>query len=121
MCSSPVYNRASLLGVCAITVLLIATHGAYASRMDCDYLQVAGGRDWFPITYFDPITKQPLGQGYQLVQQLGKQLGIPIRFKPNIPWPRVLAMARNGSLDIIAGLAGRLFSIDCRYPTIKTT
>jgi polar amino acid transport system substrate-binding protein len=71
----------------------------------CNELKVGGAATMFPITYVDPHSKKPEGKGYQLARQLGEHLGIPVKLKSNYPWPRMMAMAREGELDIIAGLA----------------
>jgi polar amino acid transport system substrate-binding protein len=75
-----------------------------AEQDTCDTLNVGGGSNMYPISYITATTKQPAGIGYQLALQLGKAMGIPVKFNFNFPWSRTISMAQSGEIDIVAGM-----------------
>jgi ABC-type amino acid transport substrate-binding protein len=77
---------------------------AHATQASCDVLRVGGSDNMYPIAYIDKITNHPEGLGYELVNQLGEHIGIPVTIEANYPWPRMMNLARQGELDVVAGL-----------------
>jgi polar amino acid transport system substrate-binding protein len=91
--------------VLLVTLLIIATtKSAQAERDTCDSLKVGGSNEWVPIAHINKRTQQPEGIAYQIAILLGEHMGIPVAIEANYPWARMMDMARNGELDLLAGL-----------------
>jgi ABC-type amino acid transport substrate-binding protein len=95
------YFRSLLLATLFISVMIQSSEAAYDT---CDKLNIGGDLSWGPVAYINPVTHQPEGLGYQLTRRLGEHLDIPVDIKVDIPWARVMNMAAEGELDIVAGL-----------------
>lgn len=72
---------------------------------DCKELSVSGSDQWIPFAYAsgEHPYKQAKGIAYDVVDQIGRDLGIAINLKLGIPWSRIEAMLENGDLDLLAG------------------
>jgi polar amino acid transport system substrate-binding protein len=75
-----------------------------AEEKVCSKLRVAGFKSMYPVTYFNLDTRKGDGIGYELAQQLGAQLGIPVEIRADLPPARMIDMASKGELDMIAGM-----------------
>jgi polar amino acid transport system substrate-binding protein len=100
---TPLFFNFELLLLATLLISVIA-QSSEAALDTCDKLIIGGDLDWPPVTYLNPVTHQPEGLGYQLTRRLGEHLDIPVEIQPNLPWARIMNMAAEGELDIVAGL-----------------
>jgi ABC-type amino acid transport substrate-binding protein len=96
-----IYSRSFLIILIFITAFI---QSAQAERGSCDRLIVGGTNNTYPNTYIDPTISQPQEMGYKLARQLGDHIGIPVNIKSDFPWARMMNMAREGAVDIVASL-----------------
>ena len=94
--------RLSILRLVLVTATIIQP--VQASRDNCDSINVSGDTNSFPVSYTNMTTQKPIGIGYDLTHKIGKYLDIPVNVKPRLPWARIMNMAREGELDVIAGV-----------------
>jgi len=83
-----------------LTVVFCAAN-IYAE--DCQVLKVSGSMGWNPLIIKNTETDQISGMGYDLAQEIGTRLKIPIKFI-ELPWKRVLHYLEQGELDIVLGI-----------------
>jgi polar amino acid transport system substrate-binding protein len=112
------------LSLLATLLIIVMVQSSEAAQETCDKLNVGGDNSWAPVAYVNRETNQPEGSGYDLVRKLGEHMDIPVSIKPNIPWARMMNMAAEGELDIIAGLvstAARAKFLDFTKPFFRDT
>ncbi|WP_281560813.1 transporter substrate-binding domain-containing protein [Thalassomonas sp. RHCl1] len=70
----------------------------------CAIIRAGGAGDWPPVSYLDPQSQETKGYAYGLIGRLSREYDKPFRYYINIPWPRMMFMAANNKIDLIAGL-----------------
>jgi len=70
----------------------------------CERLRVSGAMDWRPVAYIDPETRELRGFAYDVIRLVGRELALPLEFKKNVPWKRLLLLMEFGKLDVMTGI-----------------
>lgn len=91
----------------------------------CKHLVASGNPEYPPYLWRDPEDDSKLiGANADLMQAVGKELGITIDLKYVGPWARVQEEVKNGHVDLIAGAfftLPRLDYMDYVYPPFRET
>jgi len=87
-----------------LLALLLALPALGAEPAACRQLLASGNPQYPPYLWRDPEDDTRLiGANAELLQLLGKELGLPIEVRYIGPWGRVQEEARAGHLDLVAG------------------
>lgn len=90
----------SLLLVCVMAVLPKAALAA----QDCQHLTATGNPEYPPYLWRDPENPQRLiGANADLLQHVGKSLGLEVQVLYTGPWSRAQEEVRTGRIDLMAG------------------
>ena len=104
---------------------LLPAHSAQAADKACRQLVASGNPQYPPYLWRDPADEGRLiGANADLMQLLGKELGIPIELRYIGPWGRVQEEARAGRIDLIAGAfwtLARTEYMDYFHPAFRET
>ncbi|MGN6827840.1 substrate-binding periplasmic protein [Paucibacter sp. M5-1] len=91
----------------------------------CKQLLASGNPQYPPYLWRDPEDESRLiGANTELMQMLGKELGLPIEVRYIGPWGRVQEESRAGRIDLIAGAfftLPRTEYMDYFYPAFRET
>ncbi|MCP3923121.1 MAG: amino acid ABC transporter substrate-binding protein [Desulfobacterales bacterium] len=88
--------------VIILCVFLYCCSAVYAE--DCKVLTVSGAYNWAPYLLYDKDTKKISGVSYEIVKIIGERLNIPVKFKVNIPWKRILLWVEKGKIEMCAAI-----------------
>lgn len=106
----------------ALTLTLCAGF-AHAQAPGCAQLVASGNPEYPPFLWRDPQDdNRLLGANAELMQWLGREIGIPIEVRYVGSWARVQEEVRHGRVDVIAGAfltAPRLEYMDYFYPAFQ--
>ena len=110
------------LGALAFTMgLASAAHADEA----CKQLVASGNPEYPPYLWRDPEDDSRLvGANTELMQWLGKEIGVPVDVRYSGPWGRVQEEVRLGHVDLIAGAfftVPRTEYMDYFYPAFQET
>ncbi len=71
---------------------------------ECKVLTVSGSYDWAPYLLYDKDTKKISGVSYEIINIIGERLNIPVEFKVDIPWKRILLQVEKGKIEMCASI-----------------
>lgn len=116
-------SRLHLHWLAALAVASVLTIPAKALAQGCNQLIASGNPEYVPFLWRDPVDDSRLvGANLELLQWLGKEIGIPIELRYVGPWARVQEEVRHGKVDMIAGAfytQARLEYMDYFYPAFQ--
>lgn len=112
--------------VFVVLIGIVATMANCASAVEsCKGLIATGNPEYPPYLWRDPEDETRLiGANADLIQLLGKELGLPIEMRYVGTWARVQEEAKLGRIDLIAGAfftVSRLEYMDYFYPAFRET
>jgi polar amino acid transport system substrate-binding protein len=121
-----------MLRAMRLGLLLAAFGGALAQSpaptqapTACSRLIASGNPQYPPYLWRNPAdAEQLIGANQELMQWLGKEIGLPIEVRYVGPWSRVQEEARAGRIDLIAGAfftLPRTEYMDYVYPPFRET
>jgi polar amino acid transport system substrate-binding protein len=89
----------------AILVFILYLISSTLSAGEYRELSVSGSDQWIPFAYATGSNAERRARGiaYDVVNQIGQDLEIPVKIEIGIPWARIEAMLQSGDLDILAG------------------
>lgn len=103
--------------------LLLCSGWAHAQTPGCPQLIASGNPEYPPFLWRDAQDETRLqGANAELMQWLGREIGIPIEVRYVGSWARVQEEARHGHVDLVAGAfftAARLEYMDYFYPAFQ--
>ncbi|MCU7372056.1 transporter substrate-binding domain-containing protein [Paucibacter sp. O1-1] len=100
--SDTCHRRVSMLLLALVTALFAARE--VNANESCKQLLASGNPQYPPYLWRDPEDESRLiGANSELMQMLGKELGLPIEVRYIGPWGRVQEESRAGRIDLIAG------------------
>ncbi|UVE19262.1 transporter substrate-binding domain-containing protein [Pseudomonas sp. LS44] len=105
-----------------IACVLLPTWGVAAGK--CERLLATGNPEYPPYLWRDPVNpKKLIGANADLLEQLGKDLGVKIEVIDSGPWSRAQEEVRTGRVDMLAGAVitlSRLETMDYVHPPVFT-
>lgn len=108
----------------AALALLLAAGMTGALAQPCTQLVASGNPEYPPFLWRDPQDDtRLLGANVELMQWLGREIGIPIELRYAGPWGRVQEEVRAGRVDLIAGAfmtQPRLEYMDYFHPAFQS-
>lgn len=106
-----------------VIMLTMATVAGLAQAQSCTQLLASGNPEYPPFLWRDPQNDTGLqGANGELMQWLGREIGIPIETRYVGSWARVQEEMRHGKLDLIAGAfftVARLDYMDYFHPPFQ--
>lgn len=103
--------------------LLLCSGWAQAQTSGCPQLIASGNPEYPPFLWRDTQDETRLqGANVELMQWLGREIGVPIEVRYVGSWARVQEEVRHGRVDLIAGAfftAARLEYMDYFYPAFQ--
>lgn len=113
----------SLLRLQIALALVLCTGLLHAQAQTCTQLVASGNPEYPPFLWRDTQDDNHLlGANAELMQWLGREIGIPIEVRYVGSWARVQEEVRHGRVDLIAGAfytAPRLEYMDYFYPPFQ--
>lgn len=117
-------QRPAILRATLLLVTLAAPLASLAAGK-CEQLVATGNPEYPPYLWRDPVHPERLiGANADLLEQVGKSIGVNIRVLYTGSWARAQEEARLGRVDLLAGAfltPERLESMDYIHPAFLTT
>lgn len=96
-------NRTSILKaalVLAIAISLVSCAKS-ASKSEQQKIKAVTANDYVPLNFIDPATGQGVGYEYDLINEIGKRLGVEVEWE-QISWDAMIQSIREGQFDVAA-------------------
>ncbi len=85
----------------ALVLLLGVTFAACGSDSDGDELTIAVENAYLPFNYLDPVTGEPTGWDYEVLEEICERIGCTPVFE-NFPWEPMIQAVADGQFDMAA-------------------